>query len=207
MRLRGVTILFVSHAAAEVKAIADRVLWLDHGRVAALGDPDRVVGQYLAAMAERDSALPAPPRGRRAHRPKPPWRPTEAEPLDSIPNVDRRHGDGRAEVLGIGVFDEQGEPLHLLDPLARIQVRISMRAKARIERPIAGFLLRNQLGIDFSGTDTAPRGLPRRAPRPRRRLHGDLSHRSAGALSRVVLFFAVRGRRLRGQLHAMRLDR
>jgi ABC-type polysaccharide/polyol phosphate transport system ATPase subunit len=157
LRLRGVTILFVSHAAAEVKAIADCVLWLDHGRVAGLGDPDRVVGRYLAAMAEKDSRY----QSRRAGSVRPSAAQAAAdavEVVDSIPNIDRRHGDGRAEVLGIGVFDEQGQPLHLLEPLARIQVRISVRAKDAVACPIAGFLLRNQLGMDFSETDTAREG-------------------------------------------------
>src|SRR5208337_1473063 len=43
LRARGVTILFVSHAVADVKAIGDRALWLDHGGVVEIGDPDRVV--------------------------------------------------------------------------------------------------------------------------------------------------------------------
>jgi ABC-type polysaccharide/polyol phosphate transport system ATPase subunit len=156
LRLRGVTILFVSHAAAEVKAIADRVLWLDRGRVAGLGDPERVVGKYLAAMAERDSRYRSRRTGAGASQAQD--SPDADEVVDSIPNIDRRHGDGRAEVLGIGVYDEQGQPLHLLEPLARIQVRISVRARAPIASPIAGFLLRNQLGMDFSGTDTAREG-------------------------------------------------
>ena len=33
LRQRGITILFVSHAVSDVKAIGDRVLWLDHGRM------------------------------------------------------------------------------------------------------------------------------------------------------------------------------
>ena len=153
LRLRGVTILFVSHAAAEVKAIADQALWLDHGRVAAVGEPERVVGKYLAAMAEKDSRY----RNRLDAAPGDPQS-APAGIVDTIPNIDRRHGDGRAEILGIGVFDEQGQPLHLLDPLARIQVRISLRARQSVAAPIAGFLLRNQLGMDFSRTDTAREG-------------------------------------------------
>src|SRR3989441_3719469 len=56
LRSRGITILFVSHAVADVKAIGDRVLWLDHGRLIDIGEPDRVVSRYLAAMSEKDSA-------------------------------------------------------------------------------------------------------------------------------------------------------
>ena len=33
---------------------------------------------------------------------------TAPEIVETIPNIDHRFGDGRAEVLGLGVFDEQG---------------------------------------------------------------------------------------------------
>src|SRR5436190_17401778 len=55
LRQRGITILFVSHAVSDVKAIGDRVLWLDHGRMVDVGEPDRVISKYLAAMTEKDS--------------------------------------------------------------------------------------------------------------------------------------------------------
>src|SRR5207248_11325063 len=50
LRSRGVTILFVSHSNADVKALGDRAIWLDHGKRMAIGQTDRVVSQYLAAM-------------------------------------------------------------------------------------------------------------------------------------------------------------
>jgi hypothetical protein len=78
--------------------------------------------------------------------------------VDTIPNIDHRYGDGRAEVMGIGIFDGQGQPLHLLDPCSRIVIRISVRAREEVPLPIVGFMLRNQLGIDFSGTNTAREG-------------------------------------------------
>ena len=56
LRTRGITILFVSHAIADVKAIGDRALWLEHGRMREIGETDRVVAKYLAAMVEKDSA-------------------------------------------------------------------------------------------------------------------------------------------------------
>ena len=41
LRARGITILFVSHSIGDVKAIGDRALWLDHGRMIDIGEPDR----------------------------------------------------------------------------------------------------------------------------------------------------------------------
>jgi ABC-type polysaccharide/polyol phosphate transport system ATPase subunit len=157
LRARGITILFVSHAVSDVKAIGDTVLWLDHGRVMEIGEPDRVVARYLAAMSQKDSAYRLLRAGTqdKVHRSGPVQAP---EIVEKIPNIDHRYGDGRAEILGIAVLDEQGRPLHLLEPSSRIVVRISVRAKEDLAMPMVGFMLRNQLGMDFAGSNTAREG-------------------------------------------------
>jgi ABC-2 type transport system ATP-binding protein len=43
---KGVTVIFVSHAMEDIKAICNKVLWLDHGIARMLGDPDTVIGAY-----------------------------------------------------------------------------------------------------------------------------------------------------------------
>jgi len=157
LRSRGITILFVSHAIGDVKAIGDRTLWLEEGRMKELGQTDLVAAKYLAAMVEKDSAyltLSRRPRPERTVE-----RATAPEVVERIPNIDHRHGDGRAEVIGIAVMDAYGRPVQLLEPSSRIVVRISVRAHEEISLPIIGFMLRNHLGMDFSGTNTAREGI------------------------------------------------
>ena len=48
--------------------------------------------------------------------------------VETIPNIDHRFGDGRAEVIGIAVLDLAGQPIYLLEPSSDIVVRISVRA-------------------------------------------------------------------------------
>jgi lipopolysaccharide transport system ATP-binding protein len=157
LRSHGITILFVSHAVSDVKAIGDRVLWLDHGRMVELGEPDVVIAKYLAAVTQKDSAYLTHKAAEEETRQR--GGPVRApEIVETIPNVDHRYGDMRAEVIGIAVLDERGRPLHMLDPASRIVVRISVRAKDDLAMPMVGFMLRNQLGIDFSGTNTAREG-------------------------------------------------
>ena len=55
LRKRGVTILFVSHSTGDVKAIGDRAMWLDHGRIRAIGKTDLVVSQYLGRDGKKDA--------------------------------------------------------------------------------------------------------------------------------------------------------
>jgi ABC-type polysaccharide/polyol phosphate transport system ATPase subunit len=156
LRSRGITILFVSHAIGDVKAIGDRAMWLDHGRIREIGDTDKVVAKYLAAMVEKDSEylqLSSDNRQRAAAVTR-----QAPEIVDHIPNIDHRYGDGRAEVLGIIIMNEFGEALRLLEPNSRAIVRISVRAKDEVAFPNVGFMIRNHLGIDFAGTNTAREG-------------------------------------------------
>jgi len=151
LRQRGITILFVSHSTGDVKALGDRAVWLDKGVVKALGKTDLVVAQYLAAMSEKDRVYQAqefsPEEARALFVPQ--------EVVEEIPNIDHRFGDGKAEVIGIAVLNAEGARIASLQPNSTIVVRISVRAKENLDRPIVGFMFRNHLGVDFAGTNTA----------------------------------------------------
>ena len=157
LRSRGITILFVSHAVSDVKAIGDRVLWLDHGRVVDIGEPDRVISRYLAAMVEKDSAYllhkaatpaaasarrpHAGPRGRRDH-------PQHRPPLRRRTRQSHRHRRLRRA-------RPSAPPAHPRHPHRGPHQR---PRHEDVPMPIVGFMLRNQLGMDFSGTNTAREG-------------------------------------------------
>jgi lipopolysaccharide transport system ATP-binding protein len=154
LRSRGVTILFVSHATAEIKALGDRALWLDHGRAMALGNTEHVVSQYLAAMAEKDAQYQALDILHHPHESIAP----PVEVVEEIPNIDHRYGDGRAQILGIAVCDPSGRRLSLLAPDSSIVVRVSVRASSNLDRPIVGVTFRDERGLDLAGANTESEG-------------------------------------------------
>jgi ABC-type polysaccharide/polyol phosphate transport system ATPase subunit len=43
----GVTTIFVSHQMSAIKKICDRVMWLDGGEIRLVGEPEKVVEEYL----------------------------------------------------------------------------------------------------------------------------------------------------------------
>src|SRR5438552_9262306 len=71
-RRRGKTILLVTHSLGLAEKMCDDVLWLRQGRVAAAGDPKRVVDAYLTHVAGGEEALLAREHGQPA--------PASAEP-------------------------------------------------------------------------------------------------------------------------------
>ena len=154
LRAKGVTILFVSHATGDVKALGDRAMWLEKGRLKEIGRTDLVVSKYLAAMTAKDMSYHAQEiEGLN----RAPYQAPE-EVVEGIPNIDHRFGDGRAEIMGIAVLGTDGQRLSSLQPNSTIVVRISVRAKSNIDRPLVGFMFRNHLGVDFGGTNTAREG-------------------------------------------------
>ena len=151
----GVTVIFVTHSVADVKSLATRAMWMGGGRVVEIGDPDRIVSHYQAAMVNKDAeylrhhAVTEAEAAGRTYVLRAP------EVVEKIPNVDFRYGTGRARVLGIAVLNQRGEELGLLPPDETVIVRVSVQAARETPLPIVGFMLRNHLGVDFSGTNTA----------------------------------------------------
>jgi len=164
LRQRGVTILFVSHSMGDVKAIGDRVLWLDHGKVREVGTTELVVAKYLAEMTAKDSSFVELQAEHRIDKSTSAGQAPEL--VTQIPNVDLRHGDGRAEILGIAILNEQGSPALMLEPNTKCIVRISAKANEWITSPNIGFMMRNHMGLDFAGSNTLREGheLPAMGP-------------------------------------------
>ena len=157
MRNRGVTIVYVTHDVADVKALGHRTLWLDRGRMAALGDSAEVVQKYLTALIAKDAR-----RLRKGQERTSDTAADYSEPaqiVTSISSSARRHGDARGEVLGISVMDDRERPIDAVRTPARLLVRVSVRAREAIRLPIVGLLIRTEEGVDFTGANTASEGV------------------------------------------------
>lgn len=160
LKREGVTILFVSHDLETVRSLADRTIWMEHGLVHLEGKTDDVVAKYLAAMIMR---------GRKEMRAdEPVGRPLvspsaldlaedalERIPsfLEHLPNVDHRYGNGKARVQGIGVYGREGHPASGVAQGERVCLRISIEFRQDVAQPNVGFMMRNRLGEDVTGTN------------------------------------------------------
>jgi hypothetical protein len=122
----------------------------------AQGSTERVVSQYLAAMADKDAKYQAMDIVHHPHEPTA----APVEIVDEIPNIDHRFGDSHAEILGIAVCDDSGRKLSVLPPDSTIVVRVSVRAKRNLDRPIVGIVFRDQRGVDLAGSNTESEGYP-----------------------------------------------
>jgi ABC-type glutathione transport system ATPase component len=53
IKVKGTTVVIVSHVMGQLESICDRVLWLEDGRVRAQGSPGKVSKEYLMEMEKR----------------------------------------------------------------------------------------------------------------------------------------------------------
>jgi len=148
LRAAGVTILFVSHDTGDVKALCERCLWLEKGKVRGLGESDDVVARYLATTLDR-TQLPAPdiqPQAIADHD------------FGNTPRGAHRFGNGAAEITGIS--------LPAMVDHADTLLRLRIAGKRAVSAPIAGFLVRNQKGENIFGTNSARENHPLPALKP-----------------------------------------
>jgi ABC-type polysaccharide/polyol phosphate transport system ATPase subunit len=173
LRDRGITLVLVSHAPSELRALCNRCLWLDRGQVRELGETDAVIGRYLAYSMSRGipAAPPAAEGGRKVETQELAARGAEAATGTAAPlvtpvgNGSHRYGSGLAEVLGADVVDTAGLPVAKAGPGKQIVVRVHALARRDIVHPNAGFLLRNDRGETVFGTNSTREGAPLEAMR------------------------------------------
>ena len=143
---RGSTVLFVSHDTAAVRALCDRAILLNAGRMIADGTPADVLNDYQRIVMERqeayeiDTAIPADSA------------PAEARP--SKVQYIYRHGDGSATIIGTELCDDLGRSVQIVESGAPLTVTVSVRFERDVESPVIGFLIRNRLGIHAYGTNS-----------------------------------------------------
>ncbi len=142
LKARGVTVVLVSHDLALVKLISDRALLLYNGRSEAIGDPGEVVNRYNGIVLDRQRAFAAAAAA--------PEYPLPAPALQAS----FRHGDRRAEVMKVELFNEAGEPARLLRSGETARVRVQARFAEPHPSPVVGMMLRTRIGMEVYGTNT-----------------------------------------------------
>ena len=180
LKHQGVTIVFVSHDLGAVRSLADRTIWMEHGKIVLEGDTDDVVSKYLAAMLMRgrkeimDEEAIGKPLAAAADLDIPEEALARIPAfVECLPNIDHRFGNGKARIRGIGIFGEQGDYVAGVGQGDRICIRISVEFLDEVERPNVGFMLRNRLGEDVTGTNAMFEGMRLPAAHPGDRLSVD----------------------------------
>jgi ABC-type polysaccharide/polyol phosphate transport system ATPase subunit len=146
----GRTVVFVSHSLALVEDLCSRVLWLDRGRVRAVGEPRRVVDAYRQAVAEEEG------RGHREAKEERERVEAEAvvaaspEPVGEV----LRWGSRAAEIVAVRLLDRDGVERYHFASGEPVTFEIAARAALPQEDFVFGVALATPRGVEVWGTNT-----------------------------------------------------
>ena len=148
MKYRGVTLLFVTHQLDQARNLCDRALWLDHGAAAAIGDPARVVDDYLQAVSggQPATAVPAVDSGG----------PLSSTSKDS---EEERWGSGEVILTRVAVTDDKGRELVALGAGSAVAIEMDVEVRVPQDDFVFGVGIYHADGTCVYGTNTDLEGL------------------------------------------------
>lgn len=169
-RRRGKTILLVTHSLGLVERFCDEALWLDKGRVKAVGDPKRVVDAYVTEVEESEEAFLAAEDARARER-------VDLGAGSSVPSAGGedagvtagdveapanmfqaeagRWGSGDVEITQVELVGADGAPGHVFHSGDPMTIRLQVAARAAVRDFVFGVGLFNSDGVCIYGTNTS----------------------------------------------------
>ncbi len=124
-RNAGKSMLIISHDMHTIRDVADRIAYLDHGTLRALGDPDEMATRY-----EQDSLLA------------------------NSGKIRKEWGTGEAKITAVYMVDANGKQIIKAPDDQILHFVIKWHANERIETPTFGFSINNKNGEVVFGSNT-----------------------------------------------------
>lgn len=149
-RAEGTSIMLVSHSPGDVKALCDRVILLDKGRVLKDGAPDEVIDYYNALIARKENEQL-----------------TVEQRRDKSGWVMTRSGSGKVVARQLRLVDAQtGDDVALATVGQRLRLVLEAQAYDPVPSLVLGFMLRDKQGHVVWGSNTWHTGQVQRDIRP-----------------------------------------
>jgi len=133
IRDKGKAMVFVSHNMIAVQNICSRVIWLDRGKVRAVGEPEEVISKYLHNQYFGQQNI---------------WDLEESEELF-------RYDEGSVVVEAIRILDEAGESFQTIHGGGSVKVEVHYNAKRQLNSPNVQIYLTDKQHNRLMGSDLA----------------------------------------------------
>ena len=138
IKQQGTSIVIVSHDLGQIKRIADRVLWLDHGRIRKEGPAYDVCYYYLIEMADRAEKRARKEREKSENEQA--ENPNEKYPTLTIARqtdaTSRHSGDMTVRFAGIEMLNGEGRPCQDFFAHENIYIQYVLADKEIVSKPV-----------------------------------------------------------------------
>jgi len=157
LRRKGTTIVLVTHALGLVQDLCDTAVWLDHGRVKAIGDSRDVVQGYMDAVNTKEAAA-------------------RAEEVQQEPETSGGHarlGSGEVRVDKVEYLDSSNRPATVVLAGEAATFRLHYTAQEPMEEVVFGLGFVHESGHTVAGPNSGANG--QHVPRIRTQGHVDFA--------------------------------
>lgn len=134
-REQGTALLIVSHDKEAILRLCDRVILIDHGKIAHDGLPEQVMDYYNALIADRQNSE------------------IEVRRLDEH-ILQTSSGTGEARTHSISLHGPGGTPLEHVAVGQQVELRLGIEIHQPIDELVIGYMLKDRLGQTIFGTNT-----------------------------------------------------
>lgn len=165
------SIFFVSHDLSAVKSFCDDAIWLENGKVKAIGEASRVCDAYLAEIYPNDTfkkeaTASRPTEGTTRLRVSRKLVPPKSDTKEAVDRGAMRmegfnfnaqssqFGNGNARILSVQMTDGEGHAVTDCEGQRQVFVTVEVQAVAPILSPIVGFHVKDRLGQPLFGGNT-----------------------------------------------------
>lgn len=160
----GTTVLLVTHDMSTVIKYCDKVVVLNRGQFVAEGPAGQMVDLYKKILANQEETLSGDDgaaygtRGEKGAEEEAKRSAAEDGKFwkDGLTLNDQKlkYGDGKAEIVDIGLFDHNGELSSLVLKGKPFTLKIKVHFHRQVQSPIFAFTIKDSKGTELTGTNT-----------------------------------------------------
>ena len=145
LRLRGTTMVIVSHGMGLITDLCDEAVWLEHGRVQEVGPVRGVTAAYMDRVNLREAERVAAEAG-------------AGTPHDHEPARIPRLGSGEVRVERVELLDASGAPSRVVISGEPMKVRMHYRATQAVPDAVFGIGFMHESGVFTAGPNSGRLG-------------------------------------------------
>ena len=158
MKYRGVTLVFVTHQLDQVRLLCDRALWLDAGQSRAIGDPVRVVDDYLQQVATGHAPAIRLPVTESAEEQAAETVPPEEDKSLEL-TEEERWGSGEVVLRRVALVDHAGQELVAIGAGSAVTIEMDVEVRVTQSDFVFGMGIFHADGTCVYGTNTEIEGM------------------------------------------------
>lgn len=152
----GKTILFVSHDLGSISRYCDRAILLNKGEKLVEGEPKEIIDIYKKVLVNQYSSEEeekAPKQQEKGNENATASGDLWKSCLSINPHI-LEYGDGSAEIVDFGIFDERGNLTSAIEIGTQYQFKLKVKFFCDIYNPIFAVTVKDLQGKEICGTNT-----------------------------------------------------